>query len=289
MSALSVPFHFTTTFLVALGAFAGVWLAVSRPDFSPKGWARLAFGLGWALLAAAETIHGAQILTSDVDGRLLALRSGAYLLLLVSLAAPLERGGATGGGPPGEAGDGSPAGRRQNGGGTRGAVPRAGVPRRTPSAPQRGPRSLTPGAGRADGPEWSPQRSVPRRGLWATGAFAVTRAAAPAVLALGAGVIAARSRLEGARRLATALILLGASEVLLVNGGAASERADFLWFAAHGLHLLGGLALGVWLWRPFGFSIQARFVAAAVPLLVIAFPLISPPVTWVFGGCVRGV
>src|SRR3989440_1134790 len=230
MSALSVPFHFTTTFLVALGAFAGVWLAVSRPDFSPKGWARLAFGLGWALLAGAETIHGAQILTSDVDGRLLALRSGAYLLLLLSLATPLERAGASGG---------------------------------------------------------SPQPSAPRRGLWAVGALAVTRAAAAAVLALGAGGIAARSRLEGARRLATALILLGASEVLLVNGGAASERADFLWFAAHSLHLVGGLALGVWLWRAFRVSIQARFVAALVLLLIIVIALISATVTSVFARSVR--
>src|SRR2546421_1738610 len=156
MSALSVPFHFTTTFLVALGAFAGVWLAVSRPDFSPKGWARLAFGLGWALLAGAETIHGAQILTSDVDGRLLALRSGAYLLLLLSLAAPLERGGATGGSPPEGGGRGSRAGRRQNGGGTRGARPTAGGPRRAPSAQEWSPQG--------------PQRPGPRRGLWGTAA-----------------------------------------------------------------------------------------------------------------------
>jgi len=171
MSALSVPFHFTTTFLVALGAFAGVWLAVSRPDFSPRGWARFAFGLGWALLAAAETIHGAQILTSDVDWRLQALRSGAYLLLLLSLAIPLERARAAGEGQPGGGREGSPAGRwapRQGpgpGGGRRrppGEAPRAGSPEPAERThPGEAPRAGSPEPAERTHPSEAPRAGSP--------------------------------------------------------------------------------------------------------------------------------
>jgi hypothetical protein len=65
MSSFAPPFHFVTTFLMVVGAFACVWLAVSRPDLAPRGWARFVFGLGWALLGLAETLHGAQFMPAD--------------------------------------------------------------------------------------------------------------------------------------------------------------------------------------------------------------------------------
>lgn len=226
LRSLAVPFQFITTFLVAVSAYAGAWLALSRARFSPSGWARWVFALGWLLLAAAETIRGAQSVVADQATLLLWLRSGAYLAILIAL------------------------------------VPTA-LPQRRPK-PGSQPASL---AGAAQQP--------PTRRTWAMGVTGVARVAGPAVLGLGAAVVALRSRLEGARRLALGLGLLGASELFFSHGGGDVDNLNAAWLLGHGLALLGGVALGVWLWRAFRVSIQARFVAALVLLLIMVISLIS--------------
>ena len=92
MSSFAAPLHFVTTFLLVVGAFACVWLAASRPELAPRGWARFVFGVGWALLGVAETLHGGQFITADSQTGVLALRTVAYFLLLISLLMVLGRG-----------------------------------------------------------------------------------------------------------------------------------------------------------------------------------------------------
>src|SRR2546430_10696024 len=88
MSSFAAPLHFVTTFLMVVGAFACVWLAVSRPDLAPRGWARFVLGLGWALLGVAETLHGAQFMPAVSVTGALGLRPVAFFLLLISLLGP---------------------------------------------------------------------------------------------------------------------------------------------------------------------------------------------------------
>ena len=57
MSSFAAPLHFVTTFLMVVGAFACVWLAVSRPELAPRGWARFVFGVGWALLGPTAELR----------------------------------------------------------------------------------------------------------------------------------------------------------------------------------------------------------------------------------------
>lgn len=229
MNTLSVPFHFTTTFVVAVGAFAGLWLAISRPRFAPKGWARALFGLGWGILAVAETFDGAQIITSATDGRLLIVRSAAYLALLVSL-----------------------------------------VPSALPEP-------------RVD--PWHPGEG--RQGAWAVAASAVVRGAGPAIIVLWAALVAMRSRLEGARRLGMAFGFLGLSEIMLAQRGGGNNPSSVPWLVGHTLILLAGMALGWWLWQAFRVSVQARFVAALVLLLIMVVAVISSTVTSVFANSSR--
>jgi PAS domain S-box-containing protein len=249
MSAFAAPFHFVATFLMAVGAFACVWLAVSRPDSAPRGWARFVFGAGWAFLGVAETVHGGQFAQGDSMTAVLALRTIAYFLLLVSLLVPVSP-------TPGEPGFRRP-GMRQ--------TPAAGRP--------------VPSSG------WKPPEGRGGR-FWGVTATTVTRTAGPAALALMAALFALRSRLDGARRLALALGLLGVSEVFLARSGA-STTLDATWVVGHGLHLLAGLALGFWLWRAFRVSVQARIVASLVLLLIIVIALISATVTNAFARNVR--
>ena len=89
MSSFAAPLHFVTTFLLVVGAFACVWLAASRPELAPRGWARFVFGVGWALLGLAETLHGGQFITADSRTAVLGLRTVAYFLLLISLLVPV--------------------------------------------------------------------------------------------------------------------------------------------------------------------------------------------------------
>ena len=251
MSTFAPAFHFVTTFLVAVGAFACVWLSVSRPEFAPRGWSRFVFGAGWALLAVAETLHGAQLVPEDLATRVLALRTVAYFLLLISLLIPVN--------PLHE-----PRARRPSNG--------------------RGPKEPAGDAPPAGG--WTP----PERGrsrFWAVSTSTVTRTAGPATLALAAALFALRSRIDGARRLALALGMLGASETFLARAGGTPNSFDATWMAGHSLQLFAGLALGFWLWRAFRVSIQARIVAALVLLLIIVIALISATVTNSFGRNVR--
>src|SRR2546430_1910990 len=90
MSSFAAPLHCVTTSLMVVGAFACVWLAVSRPELAPRGWARFVFGLGWALLGVAETLHGAQFMPADSLTGVLGLRTVAYFLLLISLLVPVS-------------------------------------------------------------------------------------------------------------------------------------------------------------------------------------------------------
>ena len=90
MSAFAAPLHFVATFMMAVGAFACVWLAVSRPESAPRGWTRFVFGAGWAFLGVAETVHGAQFVQADSLTAVLALRTIAYFLLLVALLFPVS-------------------------------------------------------------------------------------------------------------------------------------------------------------------------------------------------------
>ncbi|HEU5003294.1 MAG TPA: ATP-binding protein [Actinomycetota bacterium] len=229
MNTLSVPFHFTTTFVVAVGAFAGLWLAISRPRFAPKGWARALFGLGWGILAVAETFDGAQIITSATDGRLLIVRSAAYLALLISLV---------------------PSALAEN--------------------------KLDP---------WRPGEAG--QGAWAVSAGAVVRGAGPAVIVLWTALVALRSRLEGARRLGVAFGFLGLSEIMLAQPGGGNNPSSVPWLVGHTLILLAGMALGWWLWQAFRVSVQARFVAALVLLLIMVVAVISSTVTSVFANSSR--
>jgi PAS domain S-box-containing protein len=249
MSAFAAPFHFVATFMMAVGAFACVWLAVSRPESAPRGWTRFVFGAGWAFLGVAETVHGAQFVQGDSLTAVLALRTIAYFLLLVALLFPVSPS-------PGEPGFRRP-GMRQNSAAGR-PVPSSG---------------------------WMPPEG--RRGrFWGVTATTVTRTAGPAALALMAALFALRSRLDGARRLALALGLLGASEIFLARSGT-STTLDATWVVGHGLHLLAGLALGFWLWRAFRVSVQARIVASLVLLLIIVIATISATVTNAFARNVR--
>ena len=238
MTTFAASLHFVTTFLVAVGAFACVWLTLTRPEYAPSGWARVAFGAGWALLGVAETTHGAQVIGGDAATTVLAIRVAAYFLLLVSLVVPVET-----------------------------LTPRAS--RSGKGATDGEPASLAPGGG---GPP----------GLWSLTVASFGRTAGPAVLALMAAIFALRSRLEGARRLALALGLLGTSEIFLARTGTSTTTYDATWIAGHTLHLAAGLVLGFWLWRAYRVNIQARIVAALVLLLVIVIGLISATVTNVF-------
>ncbi len=265
MSTFAAPLHFVTTFLVAVGAFACVWLAVSRPEFAPRSWARFVFGAGWALLGVADTLHGAQLVIGDSDVKVLALRTVAYFLLLISLLVPVS---------PLYVGHSSARRRRE-------------APRRRAHEPD----ADGPGETEAQRPAnelgtWTPPDGKKGR-FWSASAVTVSRTAGPAVLALGAALFALRSRIEGARRLALALGLLGASEVFLTRAGSTPTTFDAIWVAGHALHLLGGLALGFWLWRAFRISIQARIVAALVLLLILVIALISATVTNAFARNVR--
>ena len=212
MNLLSAPFHFVVTFVVAIAALGGLWVAVNRPGFAPgQTLARRAFGAGWLLLALGELAHGAQIADVELDAGAIGLRAGAYALIAVSL-----------------------------------------FPARRTAQP-------------------------------VAAAAAASGVALPSSLALLAAWMAYRSSLAHARRLAIALALLGVSEIFFALIKSLSEaRPGPLWFAIHSLRLAGGAALIVWLWRAIRTSLQARFVAVFVSLLMVVVVTISGSITQVF-------
>ncbi len=114
-------------------------------------------------------------------------------------------------------------------------------------------------------------------------AAAASGVALPSSLALFASWMAYRSSLSYARRLAVALALLGVSEIFFASIKSLSEaRPGPAWFAVHALRLAGGVALLIWLWRAIKTSIQARFVAVFVSLLMVVVVTISGSITQVF-------
>jgi PAS domain S-box-containing protein len=87
MELLQVPFLFATTFAVVLAAVGGIWVTVSRPELVPQGLGRIGFGVGWLLLGVAESIHGALLIDSEITDTAIALRAGAYAILVLSMLA----------------------------------------------------------------------------------------------------------------------------------------------------------------------------------------------------------
>ncbi|MGH2735445.1 MAG: hypothetical protein ACRDKZ_07695, partial [Actinomycetota bacterium] len=212
---LAVPLHFTIEllgFVVCAGAAA---LLVSRPGLVPGGtFARLAAALGFAVLAAAQVLHGGAFTEAETDGaRLLVLiHASGFALLAAALL------------------------------GSSSSVPAVSV---------REPLLFVP-AGIA--------------GL-------------VAILALG------RSRGPGfgaLTRLALGALLLGAADALT----ALAPRATFglgsvspYAYAAHGVKLLGFVAVGAWVWTGVRSSIRSRFVATFAALLLVVILALSTSLT----------
>lgn len=122
----------------------------------------------------------------------------------------------------------------------------------------------------------------------AAAAASGSQALMPSFLAFAASFFISRSRLVGARRLAIAVGLLGASEVLFGLGGAgAGVPAGVAWYTAHGVRLAGAIAVGAWLWGAFKTSIQIRFIAAFVGLLLLVVVALSSAMTQVFSANIR--
>ncbi|HEX2259198.1 MAG TPA: hypothetical protein VHJ40_05580, partial [Actinomycetota bacterium] len=93
MDLLPAPYHFAASFLVTVAALGAAWVTIYRPKFVPPGhWRRVAFGVGWMLLALGELLHGAQVLSSDRDPLVIILRVSAYALVVAGLQ-PLVLGG----------------------------------------------------------------------------------------------------------------------------------------------------------------------------------------------------
>ncbi len=86
MDLLPAPFHFAATFLVTVAAFGGTWVTIYRPQYVPDGTARrFSFGLGWALLALGELLHGSLIAASEQSPVAITFRMAAYALLVAGL------------------------------------------------------------------------------------------------------------------------------------------------------------------------------------------------------------
>ena len=181
MNSVAISFHFISTFIPAIAAFAGFWVAVARPEFVPAGSpARTAFGVGWLLIGVGETLHGAEI-TPEPSAVTVFLRTAGYVLLMAGLVAAL---------------------------GTR-----------------------------------------PSRYTW---------------LLVSVGLLAAT---EAAAFLAPSIH---------------ESSQDLLWWVFHSVRLLGGVAAGVWLYEAIRSSIQARFIASFVMLLLVVVLAISGATSQLF-------
>lgn len=218
MRSFAVPFHFIETFVVAIAATGGLWVAIARPRFAPNTkWMRRFFGSGFVLLALAEVSHGTGIATSELEQSVVALRAGAYALLAGSLLPP-EKGKAS-------------------------AAAAAAAP---------------------------------------TGTFL------PMFLAVPAAWFAFRHPLPAARRLGIAFASFAISEVLFQSCDCLELQIPTLaWFVGHAFRLVGGIAMGAWLWQAIRTSIQARFIAVFLLLLLIVVVSISGAMTGVFARNLR--
>lgn len=86
MDLLAAPYHFIATFLVTVAALGAASVTIYRPQFVPPGnWRKIAFGVGWILLALGELLHGSQVASSDQDPIVIVLRVSAYVLVVAAL------------------------------------------------------------------------------------------------------------------------------------------------------------------------------------------------------------
>ena len=105
-----------------------------------------------------------------------------------------------------------------------------------------------------------------------------------AAAAIGAGIASWRAGLKGMWRLAGALLLLAASEVLTAaapearfGSGIVAEFA----YAAHAAKAIGFLIFAAWLWTSVRSSIRTRYVASFAALLVATVLALSSALTGV--------
>lgn len=104
----------------------------------------------------------------------------------------------------------------------------------------------------------------------------------PGTIGLIGGFLALRSRIEGRLRMSAALICFGLAEIFMGLGDTTSEQISGLWIASQTLWLAGGIFLGGWVWRALSGSIQIRFIAAFVVLLLAVVIAISSAMTQIF-------
>lgn len=97
-------------------------------------------------------------------------------------------------------------------------------------------------------------------------------AAAGFLLAIVAGIKSRHREERHMWRLAAAGVAFAASEGLIAasrRAGEVGDITDSVVWTAHGLRLLGFLAVGLWLWAGVRTSVRSRFVASFAGLLVI--------------------
>jgi len=105
----------------------------------------------------------------------------------------------------------------------------------------------------------------------------------PSFLAISSAVFAFRHPLPLAKRLAVALGAFAASEVLFgLAGDLTGATPGTMWFLAHGSRLAGAVGLATWLWQAIRNSIQVRFVAVFIGLLLVVVVSLSGAMTSVF-------
>jgi len=115
-------------------------------------------------------------------------------------------------------------------------------------------------------------------------------AAAAFLLALSAFAGSLKNAPKAYRRLALGALLIGVSELLTAFDPKASfgdQTATSFAYAAHGVKLLGYLALSGWLWSAVRSSIRTRFVASFAALLVMVVLALSSTLTGVLSSNVE--
>ncbi|MCA1839050.1 MAG: ATP-binding protein [Actinomycetota bacterium] len=102
-------------------------------------------------------------------------------------------------------------------------------------------------------------------------------------LSISAAVFAFRYPLASIKRLAAAFAAFAASEVMFgLIGDLSASRPSLLWMVAHALRLVGGIGVGFWLWAVVRNSIQVRFIAVFLGLLMIVVVVLAGSMTAVF-------
>ena len=102
-------------------------------------------------------------------------------------------------------------------------------------------------------------------------------------LSIFAAIFSFRYPVRSIKRLSPAFAAFALSEVMYgMVGDLSASRPSFLWFVAHSVRLLGGLGVGVWLWGVVRDSIQVRFIAVFLALLMIVVVVLAGSMTSVF-------